>query len=187
MADLGYLVIGGVLWNNIIVTHLLGLYPFLGEQPSTIRDNGMLGLLTTFTILVGVSAGLIVRTVLLAPLGVQYLEHLVAVLIVLAVPAVLAAVDRHRRWFPEHLLPRTFLNGAALGVVILKLESGAGAAESLVTAFGMGLGFTVLLILVRAIETRPETNLVPPWLRGMPLQFITLGMIALALKGLSGI
>ncbi|TVR73707.1 MAG: hypothetical protein EA427_01970 [Spirochaetaceae bacterium] len=187
MADLGYLIIGGVLWNNIIVTHLLGLFPFLGEQPPTVRENGILGLLTTVTILVSLSAGLILRPFVLDPLGIHYMEHLVIVLLVPTVAAILQIAGRRVDWFPAHLLPRIFLNGAALGVVILKLESGSGAVESLVTAFGMGLGFTVLLILVRAIETRPETTLVPVWLRGMPLQFITLGMIALALKGLSGI
>lgn len=186
MANLGYLIIGGVLWNNIIVTHLLGLYPFLGEQPSTVRENGILGLLTTLTILVSLAAVLVLRHVLPAYLDFLYLENLVVVLVIPIVPAVLAAKDRGETGLPEHLLPRIFLNSAALGVVMLKLEGGAGALETMVTALGMGLGFTVLLILVRAIEIRPETNLVPEWLRGMPLQFITLGMIALALGGLAG-
>ena len=192
---MGYIVIGGVLWNNVIVTHLLGLYPFLGEHPKTVKKNGALGLVTTVAVMITLALGLAIRAALLAPRGLLYLEHLAIVLVFLAVLALFdrtARAVRHRRgalrsWVPEHLLPRVFLNSAALGVVVLQLENGGSAAEALVTALGLGLGVTVLLVLVQAIESRPETSLVPSWLRGMPLQFITLGMIALALKGFSGI
>lgn len=188
MAEFGYLLIGGVLWNNVIVTHLLGLYPFLGERPATVTQNGILGLVTTALVVVAVSIKFVLRSLLLAPLGLMYLEHLTLVLVLIVL---LAGADRVLRrapaWMPEHLVLRVALNSAALGVVILSMERTAGPAHTVVAALGLGLGVTVLLVLVEAIEERPETRLLPAWLRGRPLQFMTLGMIALALQGFSGI
>ncbi len=189
MTEYGFLIIGGVLWNNVIVTHLLGLYPFLGERPSTVAQNGVLGLITTGVVTVTVAVGLLVRRLLLVPLEILYLEHLLLVVTLMIVLALvdLAVAGRAHSWIPEHLVLRVFLNSAALGIVILTLEGSGDHARAIVSALGLGLGVTVLLVLVQAIESRPETNLVPVWLRGMPLQFMTLGMIALALRGFAGI
>ncbi len=188
MAEFGYLLIGGVLWNNVIVTHLLGLYPFLGERPATVAQNGILGLVTTVLVVVAVTAGFALRSMVLVPMELIYLEHLTLVLVLIVLLAGAARVLRRApAWMPEHLVLRVSLNSAALGVVILSLERAAGPAHTIVAALGLGLGVTVLLVLVEAIEERPETKLLPAWLRGMPLQFMTLGMIALALQGFSGI
>ena len=189
MTEYGFLIIGGVLWNNVIVTHLLGLYPFLGERPSTVAQNGVLGLITTGVVTVTVAVGLLVRRLLLVPSQIVYLEHLFLVVTLIVILALVDRVltDRAHPWIPEYPSLRVFLNSAALGIVILTLESGGDTAQAILSALGLGLGVTVLLVLVQAIESRPETNLVPAWLRGMPLQFMTLGMIALALRGFAGI
>ncbi len=184
MAELGYMVIGGVLWNNIVLTYLLGLFPFFGERPGTVKANLCLGLATTAVMAVAVVAAYGAHELVLVPLELVYLEHLVTILLLLII---VAAADLLFRNYLQHLLPRVFMNSAAFGTVLLYLGDWNGLGEAIGTAVGFGLGVTALLILVETIDTRPETQLVPSWLRGMPLQFITLGMLALAIAGFEGL
>lgn len=186
-----YILIGGVLWNNLLVTHLLGLYPFLGERPSTDLQNLGMGLTTTAVVLVTAAAGFLIRTSVLVPWDLLYLEHLVLVVVLLlALLAVRGITGKSGSPMPDHLAMRILLNSAALGAVVLTLgsgPSGVSLTEKLISAVGLGFGITFLLVLVQAIENRPETRLMPPWLRGVPFQLITFGMIALALQGFAGI
>ncbi len=184
MAELGYMVIGGVLWNNIVLTYLLGLFPFFGERPSTVKANLCLGLTTTVVMAVAVVAAYGAHELVLVPLELVYLKYLVTILLLLII-VVLA--DLLFRNYLQHLLPRVFMNSAAFGTVLLSLGDWNGPLEAVGTAVGFGLGVTGLLIVVETIDTRPETQLAPSWLRGMPLQFVTLGMLALAIAGFQGI
>lgn len=204
MGELLYIVIGGVLWNNIVLTQLLGLFPFFGERPRSVGENGALGLITTVVMVVAVVVAYIVRVALLQPLAVVYLEPVMLVLLLFAILAGLNGVIRvsGTTRVPANLVMRVFLNSAVFGVLLLQLNGGAGGtaagaaagattasgpASMIAATLGYGLGLTVLLVLMEAISARPETRLVPRWVRGMPLQFLTLGLIALAMNGLAGI
>lgn len=184
MAEIAYLVIGGVLWNNIVLTNLLGLFPFFGDHPDSVADNAVLGLVTTAVIAVAVISAHFVRILILIPADLLFLEHLVMMLLVLAITML---ADRLWRTRLGYILPRVFMNGAAFGLVLLQLDNWNGLISTLASSIGFGLGITFLLIVVAAITIRPESRLVPPWLQGMPLQLMTLGMIALALTGFAGI
>ena len=52
--------------------------------------------------------------------------------------------------------------------------------------FGGGVGFTLALIIMAGIRERLEIADIPENLKGVPITFITAGLLALAFFGFSG-
>ncbi len=88
-------------------------------------------------------------------------------------------------------LPLITTNCAVFGVALLNINSGFVTAElgllkSVVQGFGAGIGFTLALLLMAGIRERLELASIPENLRGLPITFITAGLLALAFLGFSG-
>ena len=96
-------------------------------------------------------------------------------------------------------LPLITTNCAVLGVALLNIdgltikgvELGYGHPGSFLFAvvhgFGAGVGFTIALLLMAGIRERLELADVPKPLRGMPIAFITAGLMAIAFMGFIGL
>jgi electron transport complex protein RnfA len=96
-------------------------------------------------------------------------------------------------------LPLITTNCAVLGVALLNIDGltikgvqlGYGQPDSFLFAvvhgFNAGIGFTVALILMAGIRERLEFAEVPEPLRGMPIAFITAGLLAIAFMGFIGL
>ena len=73
----------------------------------------------------------------------------------------------------------------ALNSVVLGLALNTIAAEDLLTvilsALGAGVGFLFALFLMNGIQTRIESEHLPRAFRGLPIQFLAAGILALAL------
>ncbi len=96
-------------------------------------------------------------------------------------------------------LPLITTNCAVLGVALLNIDGlmisgvqlGYGHPGSfvfsIVQGFGAGIGFTVALLLMAGIRERLELGNVPKPMRGMPIAFITAGLLAIAFMGFIGL
>jgi electron transport complex protein RnfA len=96
-------------------------------------------------------------------------------------------------------LPLITTNCAVLGVALLNIdgltingvELGYGHPGSflfaIVHGFGAGIGFAIALLLMAGIRERLELADVPRPLRGMPIAFITAGLMAIAFMGFIGL
>jgi len=96
-------------------------------------------------------------------------------------------------------LPLITTNCAVLGVALLNIDGfslngtqlGYGHPGSFIFAvvqgFGAGVGFTLALLLMAGIRERLEFANIPKPLRGMPIAFITAGMLAIAFMGFMGL
>ncbi|NLF38367.1 electron transport complex subunit RsxA [bacterium] len=96
-------------------------------------------------------------------------------------------------------LPLITTNCAVLAVAILNIDGmmlhgtqlGYGHSGSLLFAlmngFGGGVGFTVALLLMSGIRERLDLGDVPRPLRGMPIAFITAGLLAISFMGFLGL
>ncbi len=78
-----------------------------------------------------------------------------------------------------------------LGVAVLNIDSGFitqefGLLNSVVQGFGAGVGFTLALLLMAGIRERLEIAMIPENLKGLPITFITAGLMAMAFLGFSG-
>jgi Na+-transporting NADH:ubiquinone oxidoreductase subunit E len=66
-------------------------------------------------------------------------------------------------------------------------ERDYGFGESVVFAFGSGLGFAIALIALAAIREKLAYSNVPAGLRGLGITFISAGLMSLAFMMFSGI
>lgn len=189
MAELLYILIGGVLWNNIVLTQLLGLTPFLVERESSFWKTLGMGFMTTVLMVASAMLTFLIYEYILVPLGLTYLDNLVLIFLLLGLVAFMQLrpenTERDKSW--HFYLPDVFMNTAVFGMILLQVTEWETLIEAIVSAAGVGLGFTMLLIIVDTINNRIEKTPVPEWLKGIPIQLIVLGILALAVTGFGGI
>ena len=78
-----------------------------------------------------------------------------------------------------------------MAVAVLNIDKGfvsadLGLLKSVVQGFGAGVGFTLALVLMAGIREKLELARVPKNLDGLPITFITAGLLALAFLGFAG-
>lgn len=85
-------------------------------------------------------------------------------------------------------LPYAAFNCATLGSLLLSAKDTEidNVGKALAYHMGAGVGFTAALILIWSLRHRLSSCNAPKSFRGLPLQLITAGLIALALVGLTG-
>ncbi len=189
MVELLQLFLGGIFWNNIVLNNLLGLTPFLVERKSSFRDSLGTGITTTVLMIFLALITFIVHEHILIPLNLTYLNNLIFVLLIMG----LIFFMRMRPENPEKIyswhyyLPDIFFNAAVFGMILLEIAEWETLIEAVVSAAGYGIGFTALLLIIDGMNNRMEKTAAPEWLKGVPIQLIILGILALAVSGLEGI
>jgi electron transport complex protein RnfA len=172
-----------VLVNNFVLTWFLGLCPMLGASRRLGSSLGM-GFAAMFIMSLGALLTWTLRTLVLVPLGVGFLQifvfvlaiaalgHYVELLVASTMPALHRLVGRY--------LPLISTNCVVLGIAFVASNSEYTALESLTAGASAGLGFLVVMVVVSSIREHLETEWVPRAFRGIPIAFITTGLIALA-------
>jgi electron transport complex protein RnfA len=84
-------------------------------------------------------------------------------------------------------LPLITTNCAVLGVALLNTQKDYTFVESVLSGFGAGVGFSLVLILFAAMRERIAVADVPISFRGAPIALITAGLMSLAFMGFSGL
>ena len=77
-------------------------------------------------------------------------------------------------------------NCIIIAVPLILADNEYNGWESLMLAFGAGVGFLIALFLMSSVREKLELALVPPTFRGLPIAFVTAGLFALAFLGFSG-
>jgi len=92
-------------------------------------------------------------------------------------------------------LPLITTNCAVLGVALLNIEGNPSIGiegkftfiQSVVQGFSAGVGFLIILILISGLREKLELKEIPESLKGVPIAFITAGLMAIAFLGFSGL
>lgn len=74
-----------------------------------------------------------------------------------------------------------------LGLTLLNAQDDKGLLHASVLSLGAGLGFWLVLSLFSDLCQRTRDNDVPLPFRGLPIQLIGAGLIAVAFLGFSGL
>jgi len=169
-------LVGAAVMNNIALISFFGVTPLLGyaAKGHKIRVLGLAVLVAT--VITAVIAYLLDAFVLL-PAGLGYMQSFVFVIVVLAVVYLMQAVCGKLGWY----FPLIALNSSVLGVSVMNAAEGLGFAESLFSAVGAGLGFWLMLAVMNSLQLKLSNPRVPKAFRGLPINVLAAGIIALAL------
>lgn len=187
--------LAAILTENYILNKFLGICPFLGVSKKLNTATGM-SLAVTVVMVLATAVTWPIYTYLLVPYGLAYLQTIVFILIIAALVQLLEITLR--KYMPPLYnslgvyLPLITTNCAVLGVTMLVLEKGAadptfGYVESLVNAFGAGIGFLVAMVLFAGIRERLELCDIPKSLRGLPITLIAASLVAVSFLGFNGL
>lgn len=188
------ILISTIFINNYVLSRILGLCPYLGVSKKLDSAIGM-GLAVIFVMTIASFFTFIIYKFVLIPYHIEYLRTIAFIIVIAAlvqfVEMIIEKVSPALYQALGIFLPLITTNCAVLGVAVLNIDSGFitqefGLLNSVVQGFGAGVGFTLALLLMAGIRERLEIAMVPENLKGLPITFITAGLMAMAFLGFSG-
>ena len=181
-------IISAALVNNVVLSRLLGLCPFLGVSKKTSTALGMgaavIAVITLSSAITYVIDHLILRDKLV------YLRTIVFILIIAAlVQSVEIILKKKMPALYKALgvyLPLITTNCAVLGVAIDSAQQNKTFADTMIYSVGTAVGFLIAIVLMAGIRERIEHNDIPESFKGMPIVLVTAGLMAIAFFGFKG-
>ena len=173
--------ITAIFVNNVVLSQILGICPFLGVSKKINTALGMSGAVA-FVLVLATLVTYLLQYYVLNPLNLGYLQTIAFILVIAAlvqlVEIILKKVSPSLYQALGVFLPLITTNCAVLGVAILVIQKEfnlmMGVWYALSTALGFGLA---LLNLVS----------VPKGMQGMSIALVTAGLLAMAFMGFSGV
>ena len=194
------IIISAIFVNNIMLAQFLGTCPFIGVSSKVSTATGMSGAVV-FVITLATLVTYLINKYLLVAFGLEFLQTIAFILVIASlvqmVEIVLKKISPSLYQALGIFLPLITTNcavlGVALNVVTKEFTFGGGAAhmlnlgESVVYAFATALGYGMALILFAGLREHLELNDVPKQFKGVPIALVTVGILAMAFMGFSGI
>ncbi|WDG76331.1 Rnf-Nqr domain containing protein [Pseudomonas chlororaphis] len=192
MTEIVLTLISAALINNFVLQWPLGVDPLLqaSTEPRVARRRiHALGIATSCLMLLCSLLGYGLYQALLVPLGLTSLQLFVFLpLGVLLIAPLLKLLTRMLPGLPfDGLWPLLLGNAGVLGALLLAVQANRGIAYSLALGLGAGLGFWLVLSLFSDLRQRILNNDVPLPFRGLPIDLISAGLMAVAFLGFNGL
>ena len=169
--------------NNFILVQFLGLCPFIGVSKSSANAIGM-GASVTFVTTVASVVTWAIYYFLLQPMHLEYLQTLTFILVIASLVQLLEMViQKISPALYQALgiyLPLITTNCAVLGIAIINITNTYNVMESFTAGFAAGAGFTLAIVLMSNIREKLDLMPVRRAYRGMPIAFISAGLMALS-------
>ena len=145
------------------------------ENERSKRRSLIIGGLTTLVMVVTTAITWVINHYLLT--SVPYLQTLVFVVVLLVVVELVHLVTK------KHLEPyckvdflKFAINGAVLGLCIHNTEPHLTYLEALLTAFAVGLGLTLTMVVFSSLQNKIDEEAVPASFRGLPLALLIVSL-----------
>ena len=184
------LVLIAILAENMVLVRCLGMgWPGKG----TLTEEGAWRMGASITLVMVVTALLswLVNTLVLKFFGIEHLRILVYVLLVLGSVALVR--QGLRLFFPvlyrnlNEYLSHVVDNCAVLGVAFIITLRSYSFIQALLYALASGVGILGVLVIFTGMQDQASFDNCPKVFRGLPIQMITAGLMALALMGFYGL
>lgn len=182
--------IGAVLSENLVFSHLLGTSAFIRDTKdikSALRRGVAVGIfISAFSILAWLFDKLV-----FSPLSLGYMRTFLFTVLLCGGVKICENVLKTR--FPALFerfgisFDEVCTSSVFLGIMLLSASSGYGFFGALFFGIFSGVGYILASVIFAAVRENLEYIDCPKWLEGTPMLLITLGLIALAFMGFSGI
>ena len=195
MRDLLIIAIGSALVNNVVLSQFLGICPFLGVSKKVETAAGM-GAAVVFVITIASFVTGVINQFILANEAILdgKLVYLQTIVFILFIAALVQFVEMFlKKSMPalyESLgvyLPLITTNCAVLGVALNSVQYGYGILQSVISGFGIAVGFTIAIVILAGLREKMEYNEISASWQGMPMVLVTAGLMSIAFFGFSGI
>lgn len=156
MATYIAIIITAIFVNNIVFAQFLGICPFIGVSKRIDSALGM-GAAVTFVMAVATCVTTLLWQLVLVPLGLEYVQTIVYILVIAILVQMLEIVIR--KVSPALyaalgvFLPLITTNCAVLGVALIVTQKDYPLLMSVVYAIATAAGFTMALVLFAGIRT----------------------------------
>ena len=184
------ILIAAIFTQNIALTYLLGMCPFIALSRSLKTATGM-GVAVIFVITLTAAINWPIYHLILIPLKSELIYYIVFIIIIAATVQLLEMIME--RFFPALqaafgiFLPLITVNCTVLAVSLFMVLRNYSFFKTVVFAFGSGVGWTLAIVMVAAINEKLKlTGDIPKGLRGPGIIMIIAGIIALAFMGFAG-
>ena len=189
MRSLLVILLSAMLVDNFVLSKFMGICAFLGVSKKLDSAVG-LGAAVTFVMACAALATYPIYTLILIPLGLEYLKTVAFILVIAlfvqivemflkkAVPPLYKALGVY--------LPLITTNCAVLGVTILNIDNSYNLGQSIVNAVGAGLGFSLALIIFSGVRQRVNAADTPAMFKGVPATLIAASIVSVSFMGFSG-
>ncbi|MFP4374002.1 MAG: NADH:ubiquinone reductase (Na(+)-transporting) subunit E [Spirochaetaceae bacterium] len=183
------LFFASIFTSNILLANFLGMCSFISISKDMKSSNG-LGMAVVVVLTVTSAVNWLVLNLVLEPLGLVYLRYIIFIIVIAGVVQMLEMIiDRVSQTLYMSLgifLPLITVNCAILGVSLFMQIREYTFAESIVYGLGSGLGWWLAIMALSAIRKKTEKAPVPAGLQGAGITMITIGFMAIAFIGFSG-
>ncbi len=189
MKSLLVILLSAMLVDNFVLSKFMGICAFLGVSKKLDSAVGM-GAAVTFVMACAALATYPIYTLILIPLGLEYLKTVAFILVIAlfvqivemflkkAVPPLYKALGVY--------LPLITTNCAVLGVTILNIDNSYNLGQSVVNAVGAGLGFSLALVIFSGVRQRVNAADTPAMFKGVPATLIAASIVSVSFMGFSG-
>lgn len=189
------IMVSAIFINNFVVVQFLGICPFLGVSKDFKSALGM-GLAVTFVMTLTCLITYPIYTLVLVPLGLEYLEIIVFIFVIASlVQMIEMALKRFSPTLYNAMgiyLPLITTNCAVLGVAELVIdtaqissliniaESSMNMGHAVLYGIFAGLGFTLSIVLMSGMREKIARLKIAKCLKGFPIAMIAACFIAMA-------
>lgn len=182
--------ITAIFINNVVLSQILGICPFLGVSKKINTALGM-SAAVAFVLVLATLVTYLLQYYVLDPNGLGYLQTIAFILVIAAlvqmVEIILKKVSPSLYQALGVFLPLITTNCAVLGVAILVIQKDFNLIMGVWYALSTALGFGLALVVFAGIREQLSMLPVPKGLQGMSIALITAGLLAMAFMGFSGV
>ena len=190
MKGLIVIMVAAILSENFVLSKFLGICPFLGVSKKINTAFGM-SCAVTFVMVLATAVTYPIYVKILLPNSLEYLQTIVFILVIATLVQVVESIlAKYSKALYKSLgiyLPLITTNCAVLGVTLLNFTKEFSYIESIINAFGAGIGFLVAMILFAGVRSRLAACDIPKPLQGLPITLIAASLVSLSFLGFAGI
>jgi len=184
------ILLAGLLTENMILSKFLGICPFLGTSKK-IDTAFSMSVAVTLVMIIATAVTYPLYAYVLTPLGLQYLQTLLFILVIAAIVQLLEiTLKKYIKSLYQALgiyLPLITTNCAVLGITMLNFTKGYNYFDSLINALAAGLGFMLAMVIFAGVRERLDRSDIPEFLKGLPITLIAAVIVSLSFLGFAGI
>ena len=182
--------ITAIFVNNVVLSQILGICPFLSVSKKINTALGMSGAVA-FVLVLATLVTYLLQYYVLNPLELGYLQTIAFILVIAAlvqlVEIILKKVSPALYQALGVFLPLITTNCAVLGVAILVIQKEFNLMMGVWYALSTALGFGLALVIFAGIREQLNLVSVPKGMQGMSIALVTAGLLAMAFMGFSGV